>query len=75
MPVRAKKILGSIFICIFVLFWIWLAGSLSLFVPDNRVLEMIYYAVAGLGWAVPVMPILFWMETVKKKPKSDSARP
>ena len=67
MPLRLKKILGSLFICLFVLFWIWAASSLSVFVPDNRIVELVYYAVAGLGWCLPVMPVLAWMEYAKKR--------
>jgi hypothetical protein len=74
MPVRVKKMLGSLFICIFVIFWIWLGASLSVFVPKNRALEMVYYAVFGLGWCVPVAPILLWMEYGKKSKAAQSGK-
>ena len=67
MPLRVKKIFGSLFICAFVIFWIWLASSLSVLVPENRALELRYYAGFGLGWCLPVMPILAWMEYGKKR--------
>lgn len=67
MPVRLKKILGSLFICVFVIFWIWFVIGLSYYVPKNKALELLFYAVAGLGWCLPVMPILAWMEYGKKR--------
>ncbi len=27
------------------------------------ILEMLFYAVAGIGWIFPVRPLLIWMET------------
>jgi hypothetical protein len=70
MPLRLKKMLGSLFICVFVLFWVWAAASLSVFVPDNKVAELLFYAVAGLGWGLPILPILSWMEREKRKAKA-----
>ena len=62
MPIRLKKIIGALAICIFVLVWIFLAVGLSVFVPRNVIAETIYYIVMGLGWAFPLMPLLKWME-------------
>jgi len=67
MPARVKKIFGALFIFAFLVFWIVLAVSLSGFVPDNRIAELVFYAVAGLGWGLPLLPILKWMETSKRK--------
>ena len=69
MPARVKKIFGSLFIFAFVIFWIWLATALSGFVPENKAAELVFYAVAGLGWGIPIMPVLAWMEREKRKPK------
>jgi hypothetical protein len=65
MPLRLKKMLGSLFICCFVLFWMWFALGLAHRVPHKWYFELPFYAVIGLGWAVPVMPILYWMEKTK----------
>jgi hypothetical protein len=69
MPNRLKKIFGALFICAFVIVWIFGAVTLSGLVPDNRVAELVFYAVAGMGWGVPLLPILAWMERSKEKPK------
>lgn len=65
MPLRLKKMLGSLFICIFVLFWMVLAVGLARRIPHKWYLEVPFYAVMGLGWGLPVLPILSWMERTK----------
>ena len=67
MPLRIKKIIGSLAICAIVVLWIIGAVSLSGLVPRHPVAELLYYAVMGLGWALPVMPILSWMEATRAK--------
>ena len=65
MPLRLKKMLGSLFICVFVLFWVVLSVGLANHVPHKWYLEVPFYAVMGLGWGLPVLPILSWMERTK----------
>jgi hypothetical protein len=65
MPMRLKKMLGSLFICVFVLFWVVLAVGLANHIPHIWYIELAFYAVMGLGWGLPVLPILAWMEKSK----------
>lgn len=67
MPIRLKKIVGALFIFVFLIFWIVAAVSISGFVPDNKLAELIFYAIAGLGWGLPLLPLLKWMEETKTK--------
>jgi hypothetical protein len=67
MPLRIKKLLGALFIFLFLLFWIFAAVSISAIIPKNHVAEAIYYIVAGLGWGVPLMPLLKWMEMSRRR--------
>jgi hypothetical protein len=30
-------------------------------IKSNRIIETIYYVVAGLGWVLPAMPLIRWM--------------
>jgi hypothetical protein len=62
MTPRIKKMLGALFICVFVLMWIVLGVSLSVLVPRHPAAEFAFYAVMGVGWAFPIMPVLKWME-------------
>ena len=51
MPLRLKKILGALLVVVFMLFWVWLAVSLSGFVPKNKFAEMVFYIVASAWFA------------------------
>ena len=63
MTIRTRKFFGTIALLMLVVVWSlmgmtlaqtpWLAGS--------RLLQAIFYVVAGLGWVLPAMPIISWM--------------
>jgi hypothetical protein len=63
MPIRLRKLLGAIMLIVLVLSWTLLAMALaqSAAFKTNRVIEVIYYVVAGLGWVLPAMPLIRWM--------------
>jgi hypothetical protein len=63
MPIRLRKLLGAIMLIALVVTWALVAMALaqSAVVKANGVIEVIYYAVAGLGWVLPAMPLIRWM--------------
>ena len=51
---------------ILLLILIWSVAVATLAPSVSRlpfVLEMLFYAVAGVGWVFPLRPLLTWMET------------
>jgi hypothetical protein len=71
MPIRIRKLIGTIALLMLVSVWGLLAMALaqSVLTDINGVVAAIFYAVAGLGWVLPAMPLLSWMS------KPDRARP
>ena len=63
MPVRLRKFLGAIMLIVLVVTWALLAMALaqSPLIKANGVVEVLYYAIAGLGWVLPAMPLIRWM--------------
>ena len=59
MPVRLRKLAGAIALIALVLSWVLIAIVLAQFpvLHSNAVLEAGYYALAGLGWILPAMPL------------------
>jgi Protein of unknown function (DUF2842). len=67
---RTRKLIGTVAILIFVLFYALIAMALA----DSRIsqepvlIKTIFYIVAGLAWILPVMPLIRWMERPDKQP-------
>jgi hypothetical protein len=56
-------LIGTVLLLVLVAAWSLLAMAFAQIVAvrSNAVLEFIYYLLAGLGWAVPAMPLISWM--------------
>jgi type IV secretory pathway TrbD component len=63
MSVRSRKLIGTIGLLVLVCVWGLLAMALaqSVLTDINGFVAAIYYAVAGLGWVLPAMPLISWM--------------
>jgi hypothetical protein len=64
MPIRLRKLIGGIALIVLVTVWTLAAMAVAQFpaVKASPVVETIYYVVAGLGWVLPAMPLLRWMQ-------------
>ncbi len=58
---RWRNLLGGIAILIFLAAYVWAATLIADLIPDNRAAQLAYFAVAGLAWGVPLIPLLSWM--------------
>ena len=64
MRARTRKLIGTVALFALVIVWALLAMALaqSAFTSINGLVAAIYYAVAGLGWVLPAMPLIKWMQ-------------
>ncbi len=53
MPPRARRFVATLTVVFFLAFWVWGA-------------DLIFFAVAGIGWGVPLIPLLRWTEREPK---------
>lgn len=63
MKIRTRKLIGTFGLLGLVIVWSlagmviaqtpWLAGS--------KLIQALFYVVAGLGWVLPAMPLIAWM--------------
>jgi Protein of unknown function (DUF2842) len=64
MPRRTRKLIGTIGILAFVLVY----GPVAMALAESRILEApklvqtLAYAVLGLAWILPLMPLIRWMQ-------------
>lgn len=63
MPPRLRKFIGAIALLVLVMTWALVAMALaqSVLLDINGFVAAVYYAVVGLGWVLPAMPIISWM--------------
>jgi len=65
MPQSQRRIVASIIILAFLGIWIWGAATVgSMLTTAPKWATLIYYIVAGIGWAIPLKPVLSWMNSV-----------
>ena len=59
-----RRIIASIILLLFLAFWVWAAASIgSQLATAPKWLTLIFYVVAGIGWAVPLKPVFAWMNS------------
>jgi Protein of unknown function (DUF2842) len=63
MKIRTRKLIGAVALILLVAVWALLAMALaqSALTDINGFVAAIFYAVAGLGWVLPAMPLIAWM--------------
>jgi hypothetical protein len=68
MPLRIRKLIGTIALLVLLSAWAFLAMALaqSVLTDINGVVAAIFYVVAGLGWVLPAMPLVAWMSRPDK---------
>jgi hypothetical protein len=58
---RYRTLIGCILIMVFLVFWIGAAGWIGDRLPRNHLIQLIYFVVAGIGWGLPLIPLMSWM--------------
>ncbi len=68
MTMRTRKLIGAVGLLVLVCVWALLAMALaqSVLTNINGLVAGIFYAVVGLGWVLPAMPLISWMSKPDK---------
>ena len=61
MQPRLRSFVGSMAILIFMAVYIVAATHVADRLPDNDAIKMVFFAVAGLLWGIPILPVISWM--------------
>ncbi|MEO1305719.1 MAG: DUF2842 domain-containing protein [Pseudomonadota bacterium] len=65
MPQSQRRIVASIVQLCFLAFWIWGAATIgTMLATAPKWVTLIFFVVAGIGWAVPLKPVFTWMNSV-----------
>ena len=68
MRIRTRKLIGTLMLLVLVAVWSLLAMAFAQFALQsaNALVAALYYAIAGLGWVLPAMPVVSWMQRPDK---------
>ncbi len=58
---RWRSFLGGIAILVFLAAYVWLAVVIGDLVPDHWAARLVYFAVVGMAWGAPLIPVLSWI--------------
>jgi uncharacterized protein DUF2842 len=63
MKIRQRKLLGAVALVVLAIVWSLLAMAFAQapWIAASRLIQFVYYVIAGLGWVLPAMPIISWM--------------
>ena len=61
MPMRWRKFIGGAGILLFL--GLYAVGAVMLYerLPDLKLVRLAYMALVGIGWGVPLFPLIGWM--------------
>ena len=64
MGIRTRKLIGTIGLLVLVTVWPLLAMAFAQFAlgSANGFVIAAFYVIAGLGWVLPAMPLVAWMQ-------------
>ena len=61
MSARLRKLIGLVGILAFLTVYVALAAKLSDYLPADGPWRLIYFALVGVLWGVPLFPLISWM--------------
>ena len=67
MPLRLRKFIGAIALFVLVIVWALVAMALAQMpaIRESAIISIAYYVIAGIGWALPAIPIVTWMSAAR----------
>ncbi len=61
MNTRIRKAIGGLGILVFLTAYIFAVVNLGDRLPDNRLVKLVYFVLAGTLWGMPLIPLITWM--------------
>lgn len=74
MSIRTRKLIGTVALLVLIALWALLAMALAQFAlrSASEIVVALYYVIAGLGWVLPAMPLVAWMQ--KERPMQQETK-
>ncbi len=65
MGARTRRFIATISVVAFLVFWCWGAVMVNEMLPDAWWADLIFFPIAGIGWGIPLIPLIRWAERGK----------
>jgi hypothetical protein len=64
MTIRTRKFFGTIFLLLLAFIWSMMGMTVAQlpWLANSGYLQAVFYVVVGMGWVLPAMPIISWMQ-------------
>lgn len=64
MTTRTRKLIGAVLLLALVIVWslVGVAVAQAPVLKESRLLAFAFYVIAGMGWVLPAMPLIKWMQ-------------
>ncbi|HEY0102773.1 MAG TPA: DUF2842 domain-containing protein [Brevundimonas sp.] len=59
---RTRRFVAMIGLIVFLIAWVWGAIAIRGLMPPSQLIDLVVFAVAGVGWGVPLYPLFRWAE-------------
>ena len=64
-----RRMIACVGIVVFLIAYVLIVASLAAFIHGGPVVALIFYALAGTLWGLPLIPLIAWSENYKGKKK------
>jgi len=61
MTARVRKLIGLVGLLAFLAAYVTVVSMLADHIPKHWAAQLAFYIVVGLGWGVPILPLISWM--------------
>jgi hypothetical protein len=65
MPARVRKLIGGVGVLAFLVAYAVVMTIIADHLPNQWAVKLIFFVVAGVGWGVPLIPLITWMNRGK----------
>lgn len=65
MGARTRRFVAMIGVLVFLVVWIWGVIALRGLFGPSTLLDLLFFAVGGIAWGVPLYPLFRWAERGK----------
>jgi len=62
MPPRLRRFIAAVGVLAFLAFYVWAAVAIGDRLPKQPLVQLLYFAIVGTAWGVPLYPLFKWSE-------------